>query len=90
MKIAHLVHVVIAIGVVQRSAIISDDQIAGPPFVPVLVLSLGRMVEQLGEECNSFLFRHSNDALDRVVHRVFQPVSIGRAGSAAHSLIDAS
>jgi hypothetical protein len=48
------------------------------------------MVEQLGEECNSFLFRHSNDALDRVVHRVFQPVSIGRAGSAAHSLIDAS
>lgn len=90
MKIAHLVHVVIAIGLVQQAAIVPDDQIAGPPLVPVLLLWLGQMVEQLGEECKSFLFRHSNDAFDRLVHRVFQPVSIGRAGSAAHSLIDAS
>src|SRR4051812_29296555 len=62
-EIADLTHVVVAVGLVQKTAIVPNDQIAGLPAVTVFVLRSRRVGQQIGEQLQSFLFGHTKDAL---------------------------
>src|SRR5689334_2219588 len=49
-EISQLLHIVIAIGLVQQRAVVPHDEVARPPPVTVLVSRLRRVLQQVGEQ----------------------------------------
>src|ERR1700748_233791 len=63
-EVAHLVHVVVAVGLVQQATVVPDHEGAWVPGMAILEALLRRVRQQLGEQWQRLLVIEAEDALD--------------------------
>ena len=63
-QIPDVAYGIVSVCFMHQTAIIPDHDIAGLPFVAVLEFLLGRVFEQLVEQQQRLMFRHSDNLFD--------------------------